>query len=219
MATTLERYLKLANELFDKKDTDSLPRGGEYEYQRKMGKLWTKLSQEEQQKIEKWAQERLVIATKGHIKGVKHLLECNCTLPQYRDRAHRVFHKFMVFSIIDEEDKVISKYAQCNNCAIIHKVIEIGKSEFTSKDESRALLTIEDVKRGIPPDVIEILDDHKLEIPYWEEVAFLYEHKRWNSHIVITSEEESGETINKLIRILGPASVRIETVTSPNTIF
>ena len=79
--------------------------------------------------------------------GLKHLIQCHCILPQYKNRKEPVFHKFPVFSIIDNSDTVIVKYAECNNCGAAHKVYDICKSEIlTGRDEVRSQLTREDFK-------------------------------------------------------------------------
>ena len=75
-------------------------------------------------------------------KGTKHLIQCHCLLPQYRNKPDPVFHKFPVFSVIDESDTVILKYAECNNCGAAHKVYDICKSEIlTGRDEARGCLS------------------------------------------------------------------------------
>ena len=61
--------------------------------------------------------------------GVLHLIECHCCLPQYKNSKKPVYHKFKVFSILDDGDTVISKHSQCNNCGVVHHVIDICKSE------------------------------------------------------------------------------------------
>ena len=58
--------------------------------------------------------------------GVKHLVQCNCMLPQLKSKS--ILHKFLVFSIVDDNNKVQVKFAQCNNCNVIHKVTEVCKS-------------------------------------------------------------------------------------------
>ena len=35
---------------------------------------------------------------------IKHTIECNCVLPQYKNIVPIVFHKFIVFSIINEDE-------------------------------------------------------------------------------------------------------------------
>ena len=59
---------------------------------------------------------------------VKHLIECHCTLPQYRNRPDIVYHKFPVFSLL-ESDSVVEKLARCNNCDAVHRVFDVCKSE------------------------------------------------------------------------------------------
>ena len=40
-----------------------------------------------------------------------------------------LFHKFTVFSEFDSEGEIIPKIAKCNNCGVIHKVIDFCRSE------------------------------------------------------------------------------------------
>jgi len=61
-------------------------------------------------------------------RGMKHLIECHCILSQYRDRQDAIYHKFIVFSEVDEGDTVIPKFVNCNNCGICHNVIDLCKS-------------------------------------------------------------------------------------------
>ena len=59
---------------------------------------------------------------------VKHLVECHCVLPQYRNRQELVYHKFTVFSLL-EDDSVVEKLVRCNNCDAVHRVFDVCKSE------------------------------------------------------------------------------------------
>jgi len=215
-----DQYISLVKELFAKKNNKTLSRTQENEYQVKLGKIWASFSQGQKKEVTAWIEDNLVIEKEQEKKeGIKHLIECNCSLPQFRNRPERVFHKFLVFSIIDENNRVIPKYVQCNNCGSIHKVVEIGKSEFTGRDESHALLTIEDIKLSIPSDIRDILDDYRLELPYWEEVAFIYENQRWGSTVILSSEEEEpGVKVTKTIKFIGPGSAKIETSTDQTII-
>lgn len=213
-----DRYIALAKELFDKKDAGKLPRGKEHGYQKKLGALWETLSKADKSIVEDWVSEYLVQQDKFPRIGIKHLIECNCSLPQYRNRPRRVFHKFAVFSVIGEDSQVEIKHVQCNNCGAVHRVVEIGKSEFTGRDESHAISTIEDVKISIPEDIRDILDDYQSDLPSWEEVAFIYENERWGSHVVLSSEESHGEMVTKILRFVAPGIVKIETLTDQVTI-
>lgn len=152
-------------------------------------------------------------------QGVKHLVECHCMLPQYRGAPDPVFHKFVVFSVIDEHDNVIPKNAQCTNCGVIHRVIDIMKSEvLMGNDETNAVLTIDDLKHSIPDRVVRTLESYEVSLPTWEEVIFIIENKQWDKHVILTSEETKIGTQGKLIRFTGPQTFRIEPYTSRNMI-
>ena len=98
--------------------------------------------------------------------GIKHIVECHCVLPQYRKRKNPLFHKFIVFSVVDEGDTVVAKHAQCNNCGVIHRVFDICKSEIvTGRDELGSLLSIDDIKFTIVPDVARVLESYSAELP------------------------------------------------------
>ena len=81
------------------------------------------------------------------MRGVKHLIQCHCMLPQFRNMKEPIFHKFPVFSVIDNSDITIEKFSICNNCAALHKVVDICKSEIViGADDRNVARTIEDVK-------------------------------------------------------------------------
>lgn len=144
--------------------------------------------------------------------GIRHLIECNCFLPQ--NMKKKIWHKFPVFSIVDENDKVIEKYAQCNNCGFVHKIVEIGKSEPTTKENSRSIRTIEEIKMGLPEVFAGILEQYHCDISVWEEVEFILEQKKWNSYIIISKEIMDDGSINgKALLIRGPTLPKIESFT------
>jgi hypothetical protein len=143
--------------------------------------------------------------------GMRHLIECNCILPQFKNRKPIIWHKFQVFSIIDENNNVIPKFSQCNNCGIIHKVTEIGKSEITTKEHIRSIRTIEEIKMGIQSDIAGLLEQYSKELPIWEETEFILQNKKWGSIIVLDSEVENGSTVGKALIFQGtPVLARIE---------
>ena len=53
---------------------------------------------------------------------IKHLIECQCVLNIFKNKTRPVFHKFKVFSQIDENDSIKEKYVICNN-----EVINTGR--------------------------------------------------------------------------------------------
>jgi hypothetical protein len=134
--------------------------------------------------------------------GQQHLIQCHCVLPQYRGRKDPVYHKFAVFSIIDESDTVVPKFVQCNNCGVIHKVFDICKSEIiTGKDEMRNTAKIDDFKFGIPNDLINLLTTYNCDLNIWEHVYFSLVNENWGSKIVLTRETINDETTGKILTI------------------
>ena len=132
-------------------------------------------------------------------------------LPQYRGRKDPVFHKFVVFSVIDESDTVIPKYCQCNNCGAVHKVYDICKSEMiTGKDELNTVTTISEIRRGLPTDIREILDTYNCDLPIWENVLFIYLNKNWGQTVVMTRDTINNEVQGKILRLNGEDSIMIE---------
>ncbi|MAH43409.1 hypothetical protein CL614_06885 [archaeon] len=123
------------------------------------------------------------------MEGIKHTIECHCMLPQYKSSPDPVYHKFVVFSIIDNGDTVIPKYAQCNNCDVVHKVFDICKSEIVAgRDESKAIIKKDDVVPFIPEQITEILESYTADISSYEEAKFIMEHKKWGTFITLSKE-------------------------------
>ena len=126
------------------------------------------------------------------LSGIKHLIQCHCILPQFKESRDPVFHKFTVFSILDEEsDTVQPKFAQCNNCGIIHKVVDVCRSELTTKEESKTLPSIVDIRLSIPKSLSEVLDSYQSDISTWEHAEWIYLSKMWDSWIILTKQEQT----------------------------
>jgi hypothetical protein len=135
--------------------------------------------------------------------GIKHLIKCRCVMPQFKNLPEPPQHQFIVFSII-EDDQVLPKHAQCNNCGIIHKVIDICKSDIVvNKVELSSLLTIDDIRVGLPENLVKILDINMCDFPTSEMVNFYYENKLWGNFVVLNSEYEDGTKSGKYLQILG----------------
>lgn len=136
--------------------------------------------------------------------SIKHLLECKCFLPQFKNSNPQIFHKFLVFSEIDCRDgSIVPSYAQCNNCGVIHKVIEIETSIILKKENMSSLLTINDIKTSIPPRLAKILEQNECDLPYWQEAQFIIKNSLWGQGFVLTKEREGTNILGKYIVILG----------------
>jgi hypothetical protein len=136
--------------------------------------------------------------------GVKHLVTCRCTLPQFKRSPSPPMHQFVVFSIIDDENNVTPKYAQCNNCGIIHRVVEINRSVIVSDKESMtSIVSIDDIRASLPPRLVELLDGNNADLATWEAAKDIIKNKRWGEFLVLTSESDQAVRTGKYVRILG----------------
>ena len=153
------------------------------------------------------------------MQGVKHLIQCHCILPQYKNRKEPVFHKFTVFSIVDDRDSVVEKISQCNNCGVLHRVFDLCKSEVVrGKDESSALITLSDMKFCLPKDIVSVLESYSCDLPVWEHVKFIFDNKRWGDLVVLSKENIDDVIQSKIMKILSETRINIETKTRRETI-
>ena len=147
------------------------------------------------------------------MKGIKHIIECHCVLPQYKNVAKPVYHKFIVFSIIDDSETIIPKHASCNNCGVIHNVYDVCKSEILPGKELGAVMQIEDCKLMLPSSINSVLENYNRSIEDYEHALFILQNKKWGDWIVVNREEEDGTVSGKILKISGPGQYRIEPFT------
>ena len=146
-------------------------------------------------------------------EGVKHLVECHCILPQFRKVEPQIFHKFVVFSII-EDDVVEPKFVQCNNCGIVHKIIDICKSEIVAGlENSNAVTRLDEVKTSIPDHIGSLLEKSNCDLATWENVQFLLDNNDNGFEVVIAKEENAGLIQAKLLVVDDKGKARIKTAT------
>jgi len=146
------------------------------------------------------------------MRGTKHLLQCHCILPQYRDRKDPVFHQFVVFSIIDDSDTCVPKYVQCNNCGIVHKVVDLCRSELVvGKEELATVASIDDISLTIPEDVKNVLSTYDADLATWEHAQFILQNDLWGTNLVLTKDVLDNDTQGKVLVFDGPGKLKIET--------
>ena len=122
---------------------------------------------------------------------IRHLIECNCVLnPMSQKKIDNfIYHKFVVFSVLDEKDNVIPKHVKCNNCGVIHKITDACVSEISlGEDEAKNIIEKEDIKFMLPTKLINILEKYMCDLHVWEEVLYNYQNKVWEKDIIISSE-------------------------------
>jgi len=133
-------------------------------------------------------------------EGIKHLISCHCVLPQYRHSNPAIFHKFVVFSLV-EDDQMKEKVVQCNNCGVLHLVTDHCKSEILSgKESSSSVRTIEDVELSLPERLAAYMKSQNVDIATWENVEWLVDNSH-EAEVVIRRDEQSGKTNLKILTI------------------
>lgn len=145
------------------------------------------------------------------MRGQKHLIKCRCVLSQYKNSPNPPVHQFVVFSIINDDDTVVVKYSQCNNCGIIHKVTDICRSEIVvGKENMSSILTIDDIKTSLPSNLSDILSRNNCELYAWEHAKFILESKLWGDFVLLSQEEEDGIKQGKYVRIMSDSFFKVE---------
>jgi len=141
---------------------------------------------------------------------VKHLIECRCSLAQFRGWDNPPNHKFVVFSELEGLTGVKPSHAQCNNCGIIHRVVEVGESITLKKENLRTLTTVEDLEGQMPVWLTQLLKKNECELHVWQEAKFIMDHQLWGRFIVLSKEREDDMVIGKICQILGENLHKIE---------
>lgn len=153
------------------------------------------------------------------MRGVKHLIECNCILPQFARQNDPPFHQFTVFSVIDDSDNVVPKFAQCPNCSSIHRVVDVCKSEIVPRREhASSVVTIDDIKVSVPKDLCDILQKYNVDVATWEQAQFILENQQFGEYILLGSEMIEGVRQGKRLRFLGQSLYKIESFSFTNII-
>lgn len=154
------------------------------------------------------------------MNGVKHIVECQCILPIYKDRESPPFHKFVVFSLLDEKDTVVEKYVRCANCGSVHKIIDLCKSEIIpARENSRGIVSKDDLKMILDAGVSNILETYKSDLPCWEEAKHIIDNQMWGSYIVIARDESTDGIVNgKMLIFQGQGKFSIESFSRDDSI-
>ena len=132
-------------------------------------------------------------------------------LPQYRKNPEPKYHSFVVFSLFDDSDTAIPKHARCNNCGVIHNVIDVCKSEILPGQEIGAVMTTKDCGVMLPTGVQNILETYGCEVPDWEHALFILQNEKWGDFIIVNREDtETGDLTGKILKFIGPTNYRLE---------
>lgn len=144
------------------------------------------------------------------MQGIKHLIQCHCILPIMRNRPDPTFHSFVVFSILDDKGEVIPKQAQCNNCGIIHKVVDLCKSELSKDEDSSSIITVKDIEMMIPTELVNLLKNYNCDLATWELAHFIVSNSRFGERFIISRETKGDKVSGKILTIEGHGKYKIE---------
>lgn len=134
---------------------------------------------------------------------IKHLIECKCILPQFKQANSPIWHHFIAFSEIDETGSVIPSFVQCNNCGSVHRVTEVGISTILGRDDMPSLPNLDEIKSGLPEKLVAILEKSDAQLPTYQETSFILEHKMWGRIVILNKETIDGLVVGKYLTIIG----------------
>lgn len=144
-------------------------------------------------------------------QGGKHLVRCVCVLPQLSKQKNPPTHEFVVFSVYDDEAGTFeSSFVQCDNCGVIHKVVDLCVSSIMrGRDELKSVVTVDDVKRSVPTAMAEVLEQYRADLPTWQQLAWIIEEKQWGSSVILASEYIDGVRQGKIMTVIGETLYKI----------
>ena len=146
--------------------------------------------------------------------GQKHLIECHCSLSIYKDRKDIVYHKFVVYSKVNEDGSIIPKYSKCNNCGANHYVYDFCKSEVKAgKEDSDIALTIEDIKICLPEKIIKVLEQYNCTVETYEQIDDVFDQELFPIDIIINREIIEDEHRVKILKLNNKDRYKIQTET------
>ena len=132
---------------------------------------------------------------------IKHLVKCRCILQQYKKLPEPPFHKFVVFSEIDENAMIVPSFAQCPNCGVVHKIEEVGISKILKKEDLTSVLSKEEMEESFPEKIRGAIAGYDLEMHQLQEINFVLENKAWGRSVILTKENAGNMISGKYIQI------------------
>lgn len=147
----------------------------------------------------------------------RHLIKCRCILTKNKSVEANTFSFVTCSMIID--GVVQQSFAECPNCGILHKIVDICRSEIINKGDLVGVAkTIDDLKLSLPEKLVSILSAHELDVSSWQHAANIIEHELWGMFVVLKRESIGSDELIKLIRILSPTLFKVETKNGQSTI-
>jgi hypothetical protein len=149
--------------------------------------------------------------------GIKHLIECHCTLKIYQKKSDiqdHLYHKFCVYSQVDKDTgRLVEKIVKCNNCGTLHKVYDYCKSFLVKKENENyeVGIDIDDIKVQLDDKIVRVLEKYQVDISTWEHVLDIYDKQVWGSQIVLTRNLVEQKYHVKILQVVDNKKIKILT--------
>lgn len=142
--------------------------------------------------------------------GQKHLVECHCILPIFKNARKEVYHKFPVYSKINASGKVIPKYVKCNNCEAIHYVYEICLSEIKpGKEDITSITTKKEIAMSLSERLVTVLEEQQCTIADYEQVLDAIENNTYPTRLIVKREILDENHLVKILEIVSENKFKI----------
>ena len=141
---------------------------------------------------------------------MKHLLSCRCILSQFKNMKNPPLHKFIAFSVL-EDDIVQKSYVKCNNCGITHEIIDLCKSNILDKSDDWKVPTIEDISLYLSDDLTQLLRSYECDLATWQMTQWIIENNNWGSEIIIDKKEFEDRIEGKILVFVEKNRYKVET--------
>jgi hypothetical protein len=81
-----------------------------------------------------------------------------------------------------------------------------------------SILSINDIKSGLPYKLVEILENNDADLPTWESAKFIYDNKKWGNFVLLTTDVSEGVRQGKYVKILSDNIFQVEGFTCDEVI-
>lgn len=141
----------------------------------------------------------------------KHIIQCRCILPQFKNKKNVLFHKFIAFSVLEDDDTVKETFINCNNCGVVHKIVDLCKTEIQENSDDWQTIKKEDLRISLPEDVLSVLDSYDCDLATFQHALWIIENEKWGERIIVDKNESEERIEGKYLIFNGNQKYRIET--------
>lgn len=127
--------------------------------------------------------------------------------------------RFLTCSLLID-NVVVPSYVECPNCGIMHRVHDVCRSDIQNRAElTGAVQTIDEIRASLPDKVSSLMSSYELDISSWQQAQLIVENCLWGEHVILKTEAlPDNVKLVKLMRILGPTLVKVETHSGRTTV-